>query len=87
MKKNLRERAEVTAEEIRGILNLSPDDHPKEIVDAIEQSIINALVEERYRCADMIVADSAHQTAAAQRMADEVRQVKSVLLTRLSSLR
>jgi hypothetical protein len=50
MTKSLRERAEQATQEVQGILGVSAEEHPKEIEDAIEQAIINALLEERHRC-------------------------------------
>ena len=87
MTKNLRERAEATAQEVREILGISPTDHPKEIADAIEHAIIRALVAERHRCADMALEGYTETNAKAELVAEEIRQVRSVLITNLSSMR
>jgi len=87
MSKNLRERAEETAMEVQTILGISNNDHPKEVADAIEQAIIKALVDERYHCADVAQAYCAENEDRAHRVAEEIRKVKSVLITNLSSMR
>ncbi len=87
MSKNLRERAESTAKEVQQILGHSTSDHPKEVTDAIEQAIINALVQERQRCADVARMCCAEDAEKAKLVAEEVSRVKSVLITNLSSLR
>ena len=87
MSKNLRERAEDTAKEVREILGVSPDDHPTEVVDAIEHAIIRALIEERDRCADMIHDHMDEDSQKAKYVSDKVRAVKSVLITNLNSMR
>ncbi len=87
MSKNLRERAEETATEVQNILGRSNDDHPKEVADAIEHAIIRALVQERERCADVAAVCCADDGDRAKRVADEIRRVKSVLITNLSAMR
>lgn len=87
MYKNLRERAEATAAEVLDILGLSKDDHPKEVADAIEHAIIRALIEERERCADVARDCCAEDSVKAERVAEKVRAVKSVLITNLDSMR
>ena len=49
MTKSLRERAEQATQEVQQILGLSAEEHPKEISDSIEKTIIQALLEERHR--------------------------------------
>jgi len=87
MSKNLRERAEITAEEVQDILGVSPGDHSKEVADAVEHAIIRALIEERERCAT--IAQQCHEGDAqkAERVADEIRKVRSVLISNLSAMR
>ena len=87
MSRNLRERAEDTTKEVQNILGISSDDHPGEVADAIEQAIIRALVAERERCADVAMVCCADDGDRAKRVADEIRRVKSVLITNLSSMR
>ncbi len=87
MSRNLRERAEDTAKEVQNILGISNDEHPKEVADAIEKAIIKALVDERNYCADVAQAYCAKNEDKAHRVAEEIRKVKSVLITNLSSMR
>ncbi len=87
MSKNLRERAEETAKDVMGILGASEDDHPKEVADAIEKAIIKALVSERERCADVAMGCYPDGNDKAKRVADEIRRVRSVLITNLESMR
>lgn len=87
MSRNLRERAEDTAKEVQNILGIANDEHPKEVADAIEKAIIKALVDERYHCADVAQAYCTKNEDKAHRVAEEIRKVKSVLITNLSSMR
>jgi len=87
MSKNLRERAEETAKEVQNLLGRSNKNHPKEVADAIEQAIINALVEERHRCADVARMCCADDAEKAKQVSDEISRVKSVLISNLSSMR
>ncbi len=87
MTETLKERAENTTREVQKILGISADEHPREIADAIEQAIIRALVEERQRCADKALECGAKHTDKAHQIAEEIRLVKSVLITNLSSMR
>jgi hypothetical protein len=87
MSKNLRERAEATADEVWNILGITEESQSKEVVDAIENAIIRALIEERQRCADMIHSHMEGDAQKAKYVSDKVRAVKSVLMTNLNSLR
>lgn len=87
MSKNLRERAEETAQDVLNILGTSDDNHPKEVADAIENAIIKALVGERERCADVAMVCCSDDNDKAKRVADEIRRVRSVLITNLESMR
>ncbi|TCS64105.1 hypothetical protein [Varunaivibrio sulfuroxidans] len=88
MIKSLRERAELTAQDIQKILGISAEDHPKEIADAIEVCVVKALLEERERCA-MIAFDHVcpEDRDKAHKLSDEIKKVKNALMTNLSSLR
>ena len=87
MSKNLRERAEIVTQEVQEILRVSPNGHSKDVADAIEHAIIRALIEERERCAT--IAQQCHEGDAqkADRVADEIRRVRSVLISNLSAMR
>jgi hypothetical protein len=87
MSKNLRERAEITSQEVLTILGHSKDDHAQEITDAIEHAIIRALIDERHRCADVALECCSEDSEKAKEVSDEIRRVKSVLMTNLSSMR
>ena len=87
MTKSLRERAEETADEVHRILGISEDDHPKEIADAIEQTIIKALLEERHRCADVAVKCCPEDADKAHKISEEIRRVNTALIANLESMR
>ncbi len=87
MAKTLRERAEKTAREVQDILGINPNERPREVADAIETAIIRALIEERQRCADVAFKCCAEDKDKAYKVAREVGQVKSVLISNLSSMR
>ncbi len=87
MSKNLRERAEETANVVQNILGRSNEDHPKEVADAIEKAIIHALVAERNRCADVARICCADDAEKAKHVSEEIARVKSVLISNLSSMR
>ena len=86
MTKNLRERAELTAQEVFNILGISNVDRPKEVADAIEQSIIKALIAERQRCANVALECCPEDMDKAHKIAEEIRHVRSVLITNLSNM-
>lgn len=87
MTKSLRERAEEAAKEVQGILRVSEEDHPKEVADAIEQTIINALLEERHRCADVALKCCEEDQDKAHKISEEIRRVNSALMANLGSMR
>ena len=87
MTKSLRERAEQATQEVQGILGVSAEEHPKEIEDAIEQAIINALLKERHRCADVAFECCNEDRDKAHKIADEIRRVNTALVANLSAMR
>ena len=87
MTKNLRERAESTARELQDILGITDDSHSKEVADAIEKSIIKALVDERQRCAEVAKKYCADDADKGSAISDEISRVRSVLITNLSAMR
>ena len=87
MTKSLRERAEQATQEVQGTLGVSAEEHPKEIEDAIEQAIINALLEERHRCADVAFECCNEDRDKAHKIADEIRRVNTALVANLSAMR
>jgi len=87
MSKNLRERAEDAAKEIQTILGVSTDDHPKEVADAVENSIIRALIAERDRCAEVARRCHADNEQKAREVSSEIARVRSVTISNLSAMR
>ncbi len=87
MTKSLRERAESATQKVHSILGVSPDDHSKEVADAIEQTIINALLEERHRCADVAFKCCGGDKDKAHQISEEIRRVNTALMANLSALR
>ena len=87
MTKSLRERAKITARELQEILGISDDSHSAEVADAIEKSIIKALVDERQRCADVAKKCCAEDADKGSAISDEISRVRSVLITNLSAMR
>ena len=87
MSKTLKVRAEETTAEVLKILGLPANDHPKDVADAIERAIIGALVDERNRCADMAYDHCSEDSDKAKLVAEDIRAVKSALISNLSSMR
>ncbi|MBT4932294.1 MAG: hypothetical protein HOL66_09050 [Rhodospirillaceae bacterium] len=87
MTKSLRERAESATREVNSIIGVSADDHSKEVADAIEQTIINALLEERHRCADVALKCCEDDQDKAHQISEEIRRVNTALMANLSALR
>ncbi len=87
MTKSLRDRADEATRKVQDILGVSPDEHSKEVADAIEQTIIKALLEERHRCADVALKCCEEDMDKAHKVADEIRRVNTALVANLSSMR
>jgi hypothetical protein len=87
MTKSLRERAEDAAQQVHTILGVDQDERPKEVADAIEKTIIKALLEERHRCADVAFQCCEEDKDKAHKVADEIRRVNTALMANLSSMR
>ncbi len=87
MAQSLRERAEDATKEIQDILGVSADTHPKEIADALERTVINALLEERRRCADVASKYCGNDREKAQSIAEEINRTNAALVANLSSMR
>lgn len=86
--KSLRERAQETSNKIQSILDIDCAEHEQEVVKAIEQAIIDALLQERERCAavayDHVCAEDRDR---AHKLADEIRRIRNALSANLESLR
>jgi hypothetical protein len=87
MTKSLRDRAEEATQQVQSILGVSVDEHPKELADAIEKTIINALLEERHRCADVAFKCCEEDKDKAHKVSDEIRRVNTALMANLSAMR
>lgn len=88
MSKSLRERAEETTDKIQEILGVTTDQYPKAIVDAIEQTIIKALLEERERCAMIAYEQCCDEDIdQADKVSNEIRRIRTALIANLSSMR
>ncbi len=87
MTKSLRERADAATKEVQDILGVSADTHPKEIADALERTIINALLEERQRCADVALKCCGGDKKRGNEIAEEINRVNTALIANLSSMR
>ena len=87
MATSLRERADAATKEVQDIFGVSADTHPEEIADALERTIINALLEERRRCADVALKCCGDDRAKGQTIADEINRINTALVSNLSSMR
>ncbi len=87
MTENLKERADAATKEVQDILGVSADTHPKEIADAIERTIINALLEERKRCAEVALKCCGDDRKRGQTIAEEINRFNTALMANLSAMR
>lgn len=87
MTKSLRERAEEASQQVHSILGVSEDDHPLEVADAIEKTIIKALLEERHRCADVAFQCCEEDKDKAHKVSEEIRRVNTALMANLGAMR
>ena len=87
MTKSLRERAEEASQQVPSILGVSEDDHPQEVADAIEKTIIKALLEERHRCADVAFQCCEEDKDKAHKVSEEIRRVNTALMANLGAMR
>ena len=85
---NLRNRAESAAAGVFETLAASPTkDQARSVVEQIEKVLIDALLEEGKRCADVAREFCAADQALARNVAREVRRSNEVLIANLSSMR
>lgn len=86
--KSLRTRAEETKLKVQEILDISCSGHDEEVIKLIEQTIIDALLEERERCAtvayDHVCAEDRDR---AHKVSEEIKRVRDALAANLGSLR
>lgn len=87
MTASLRERADAVTKEVQDILGVSADTHPKEIADAVERTIINALLEERRRCAEVALKYCGDDRKKGNKIAEEINRTNTALVANLSAMR
>lgn len=86
--KSLRERAEETKLKVQKILDVSCAGHDEEVIKAIEETIIEALLEERERCAAVAYDHVCEEDRdRAHKLSDEIKRIRNVLKTNLDSMR
>ncbi|MBD3661554.1 MAG: hypothetical protein HUJ11_05140 [Arenibacter algicola] len=86
--KSLRERAQETSNKIQSILNIDCGSHEQEVVKAIEEAIIDALLAERERCASVAYDHVCEEDRErAHKLADEIRRIRNALAVNLDSMR
>lgn len=84
----LRKRAERIAGEALAALDLSTDDPRAEaVVRIVEQAIIDVVLEERERCANVVLALGTADEDKAHKIADEIHRAENALVANLSALR
>ncbi len=87
MTESLKDRADAATKEVQDILGVAADNHPKEIADALERAIINALLEERQRCADVAVKFCDDDRKRGQTIVEEINRTNAALIANLSAMR
>ena len=87
MAASLKERADAATKEVQDILGVSADSHPKEVADTIERTIINALLAERKRCADVALKCCGDDRKKGQSIVEEINRTNAALIANLSSMR
>ncbi len=78
----LRERADRVAKSIFLALQMSPDaDQAKEATDVIEKAIIDVVIQERQRCANVAVAHGTPEADRASKIAEAIRRAEDAEIT------
>ena len=86
--KSLRDRAEETKNAIQEVLDISCSGHDEEVIKAIEKTIIEALLAERERCAVVAYKHCCDEDQdKAHKLAEDIKRVRTALVTNLSSMR
>lgn len=86
--KSLRQRAEEAKEKVQKILDVSCAGHDEEVVKAIEETIIEALLEERERCASVAYDHvCAEDRDRAHKLSEEIKRIRTALTVNLDSMR
>ncbi len=85
---NLRERAESAAAGVYETLSASPTgDQAKRVTELIEKMVIDAVIEEGKRCAQVARESCASDHEMARKVARDVRISNEALIANLSSMR
>ncbi len=78
----LRERADRIAKSIFSALQTSPDaNRAKEATDIIEKAIIDVVLRERQRCANVAVAHGTPDADRASKIAEAIRRAEDAEIT------
>ena len=78
----LRERADRVAKSVFSALQASPDaDRAKEATDVIEKAIIDVVLKERQRCANVAVAHGTPDADRASKIAEAIRRAEDAEIT------
>lgn len=86
--KSLRQRAEETKLKVQEILDVSCAGHDEEVIRAIEKTIIEALLEERERCASVAYDHvCAEDRDRAHKVSEEIKRIRNALTANLDSMR
>ena len=73
----LRERADRVAKSVFSVLQTSPDaDRAKQATDVIEKAIIDVVLDERLRCANVAVAQGTPDADRANKIATAIRRAE-----------
>ncbi len=84
----LRKRAERIAGEILAALGIAGDNARTEaIARIVEQAIIDVVLEERERCAGVVLALGTPDEDKAHKIAEEIERAEGALVANLSALR
>ncbi len=84
--KSMKERAETASKDIQDLLGGSADAYPKEITEALEKTITEALLVERGRCAE-VAFNCVDDRDKAKLVSEEIKRVNTALVANLSALR
>jgi hypothetical protein len=77
-----------TSKKVQEILSVDCSQHEKEVVLAIEEAIIDALLHERERCASVAYDHvCAEDRDKAHKVAEEIRRIRNVLTVNLDNMR
>ena len=85
---NITERAESAAKAAYAVLQVTPSEgQDRSVTDAIEQAIINAVLEESTRCTNVVLECCSPDLDTAHKVAQEIRRANQALIANLSSMR